>query len=264
MILVSRIRGGKAAYPMRNIKLILEYDGSRYDGWQKQPGNPKSNTIQEKIEAVLNKMEEEKEAIEVIGGARTEPGVHANGQAANFKTASSMSLLEIKRYLNRFLPMDIAVLDIQEVPERFHAAFLAKSFSYEYHISYGEVPSVFTRKYQYYSFQKPDIGAMKQAARFLVGKHDFKAFSDNKRMKKSTERTLYDLDIYGDDQEMVITITADDFWPRMARIMAGTLLEIGKGQKKPDEMEAILMSKDRESAGEAAEAKGLFLHEIRY
>ncbi len=247
---------------MRNIKLVLEYDGSRYDGWQKQAGNNKSITIQDKIESVLAKMENE--PVAVIGAARTEAGVHAYAQIANFITNTDLKLYEIKHYLNRFLPKDIAVLEVAEVPERFHSNFNAKAFRYEYKISMGEVQSVFERKYNYYSFHKLDVLKMKQGAKHLTGKHDFKAFSDNKRMKKSTERTINQIDIYSDINEIVITIEADDFWPNMARIIVGTLIEIGEGNREPDSMKDILDSGNRDKAGMTAEARGLFLQEVLY
>lgn len=247
---------------MRNIQLVLEYDGSRYDGWQKQAGNTKSITIQDKLEDVLSKMENE--TVEVIGAARTEAGVHAYGQIANFHTNTDMKVYEIKQYLNRFLPRDIAVLEALEVPDRFHASFNATSFTYEYKISMGEVPSVFDRKYNYYCFKRLDVTKMQKAAKYLVGNHDFKAFSDNKRMKKSTLRTLEKIDVYGDNKEVVITVTGDDFWPHMVRILVGTLMEVGLGNKSPEDMERILANKDRELAGPTAEAKGLFLVEVKY
>jgi tRNA pseudouridine38-40 synthase len=247
---------------MRNIKLVLEYDGSRYDGWQKQAGNNKSITIQDKIEGVLEKMENE--PVTVIGAARTEAGVHAYAQIANFTTNTDMKLYEIKHYLNRYLPRDIAVLEVAEVPERFHSSFNAKAFRYEYKISMGEVQSVFERKYNYYSFHKLDILKMKQGAKHLIGKHDFKAFSDNRRMKKSTERTINQIDIYSDINEIVITIEADDFWPNMARIIVGTLIEMGEGNREPDSMKDILESGNRDKAGMTAEARGLFLQEVLY
>ncbi|MFU0827836.1 MAG: tRNA pseudouridine synthase A [Lachnoclostridium sp.] len=247
---------------MRNIKLVLEYDGSRYDGWQKIAGNSKSVTIQDKIENVLSKMENE--PVTVIGAARTEAGVHAYGQIANFHTSSDMKLYEIKHYLNRFLPRDIAVLEVAEVPERFHSSFNAKAFRYEYKITTGEVPSVFERKYSYYSFHKLDIPAMKKASEYLLGTHDLKAFSDNKRLKKSTLRTINKIDIRQDINEIVIGIEADDFWPNMARIIAGTLIEIGEGKKAADNMKEIIESGNRELAGMTAEARGLFLREVLY
>lgn len=247
---------------MRNIKLVLEYDGSRYEGWQKQVKSETSMTIQDKIESVLSKMEGEQ--VEVIGAARTEAGVHAYNQIANFRTNSTMKLYEIKHYLNRFLPRDIAVLEVLEVPERFHSSFNAKSFLYEYKITTGEVPSVFQRKYNYYSFDSLDVGKMRQAAKELIGKHDYRAFSDNKRMKKSTERELYQIDIYADINEVSILIHGDDFWPHMARILVGTLIEVGRGTIKAEDIKKILESKDRELAGPTAEAKGLFLQEVKY
>lgn len=247
---------------MRNIKLILEYDGSRYDGWQKQSGNPKSITIQDKVESVLNKMDNE--TVNLIGAARTEAGVHAYGQVANFNTGTDMKPYEIKHYLNRFLPRDIAVLEAAEVPERFHSSFNAKAFRYVYKISMGDVPSVFERKYNYYSFHKPDILRMRKAAACLIGRHDFKAFSDNPRMKKSTERTVNSIDIYSDINDMSITIEADDFWPNMARIIVGTLMAAGDGSMEPDYVKEIIESKDRLKAGTTAEARGLFLEEVIY
>ena len=247
---------------MKNIQLIIEYDGSRYDGWQKQAGSSNSVTIQDKIEDVLSKMENE--PVEVIGAARTEPGVHAYHQVANFKTNSNLKVYEIKQYLNRFLPRDIAILEALEVPERFHASFNASSFEYEYKISIGEVPSVFDRKYNYYCFKRPDVAKMKQAAALLVGKQDFRAFSDNKRMKKSTERTLHSVSIYGDNKEIIITFHGDDFWPHMIRIMVGTLLEVGLLTRTPEEITEIIKSKDRSRAGDLAEAKGLFLSQVHY
>lgn len=247
---------------MRNIKLVLEYDGSRYDGWQKQPGNNKSITIQDKMESVLSKMENE--TVELIGAARTEAGVHAYGQIANFKTNTDMKLFEIKHYLNRYLPRDIAVLEVFEVPERFHSSFNAKTFQYVYKITTGEVPSVFERKYNYYCFHKLDVSLMRKAAQSLVGEHDFKAFSENKRMKKSTVRKIKSIEIKTGINTIDIILEADDFWPNMARIIAGTLIEIGEGNMAPEYTEEIVASGDRSKAGETAEARGLFLMDVKY
>ncbi len=247
---------------MRNIKLVIEYDGTRYDGWQKQVAYPNRNTIQGKIEDVLSKMEGE--TITLIGAARTEPGVHSLSQIANFNTNSDMKLYEIKHYLNRFLPRDIAVIEVSEVADRFHSSFNAKSFEYEYRIGLGEVPSVFARNYSYYSFHALDVSKMRKAASNLIGKHDFKTFSDNKRMKKSTERELFSIDIYNDIKELTITIKGDDFWPNMVRIIVGTLMEVGLGRISPEQINTILESKDREQAGPTAEAKGLFLVDVGY
>lgn len=247
---------------MKNIKIVIEYDGSRYDGWQKPAAGAKGMTIQEKLEEVLTRMDQEK--IEVIGAARTEAGVHATAQIANFHTNTDQNCIDIKHYLNRFLPRDIAVLEAVEVPERFHASFLAKAFEYEYRISIGEVPSVFERKYNYYCFKRPDVRRMKQAAAAFLGQHDFAAFSENKRMKKSTVRRLERFDVYGDEKEILLTVKGDDFWPNMVRIMAGTVLAVGKMELEPGQISEIIESRDRTRAGERLEAKGLFLTDVFY
>ena len=253
---------------MRNIQLIIEYDGSRYDGWQKavttakNAASAKGGAIQEKIEEVLTKMEET--PVELIGAIRTEAGVHAYRQVANFRTDSKKKTYEIKQYLNRFLPRDIAGLEALEVNERFHAAFNAKAFVFEYHITIGEVPSVFDRKYNYYCFKRPDIGAMKAAAKNLTGTHDYKAFSDNKRMKKSTVRTVSDIDIYASESEITITVTGDDFWPNMVRNLVGTMLSVGLGELTAEEIPDIIASGDRERIGRAVDPKGLFLADVKY
>lgn len=253
---------------MRNIQLIIEYDGSRYDGWQKavtsakNAASLKGGAIQEKIEEVLSKMEET--LVELIGAIRTEAGVHAYRQVANFRTESKKKTYEIKQYLNRYLPRDIAVLEALEVNDRFHAAFNAKAFVFEYHITIGEVPSVFDRKYNYYCFKRPDMAAMKAAAKELMGTHDFKAFSDNKRMKKSTVRTIQNIDIYGDETEITITVTGDDFWPNMVRNLVGTILDAGLLELAAKDIPDIIASGDRERIGRAVEPKGLFLADVKY
>ena len=253
---------------MRNIQLIIEYDGSRYDGWQKavttakNAASAKGGAIQEKIEEVLSKMEDT--PVELTGAIRTEAGVHAYRQVANFRTESKKKTYEIKQYLNRYLPRDIAVLEALEVNERFHAAFNAKGFVFEYHITIGEVPSVFDRKYNYYCFKRPDMAAMKAAAKELVGTHDFKAFSDNKRMKKSTVRTIQSIDIYGDEKEITVTVTGDDFWPNMVRNLVGTVLDAGLGELSAEAIPDIIASGDRERIGRAVEPKGLFLADVKY
>lgn len=253
---------------MRNIQLVIEYDGSRYDGWQKavttakSPSSGKGGAIQEKIEEVLSKMEET--PVELTGAIRTEAGVHAYRQVANFHTDSTKKTYEIKQYLNRYLPRDIAVLEALEVNDRFHAAFNAKAFVFEYRITIGEVPSVFDRKYNYYCFKRPELSKMKAAAAALTGTMDYKAFSDNKRMKKSTVRTIQSIDIYGDEKEITVTVTGDDFWPNMVRNLVGTILDAGLGELSVEELPDILASGDRERIGRVVEPKGLFLADVKY
>lgn len=253
---------------MRNIQLVIEYDGSRYDGWQKavttakNTASAKNGAVMEKIEEVLSKMEET--PVELIGAIRTEAGVHAYRQVANFHTESKKKTYEIKQYLNRYLPRDIAVLEALEVNERFHAAFHAKGFVFEYHITIGEIPSVFDRKYNYYCFKKPNVSDMREAAEQLVGTHDFKAFSDNKRMKKSTVRTISDIDIYASESEITITVSGDDFWPNMVRNLVGTILDVGLSVLSAKDIPEIIASGDRERIGRAVDPKGLFLADVKY
>jgi len=247
---------------MRNIRLLMEYDGSRYDGWMPAKGRKDSLSISEKIKEVLRRMTGEE--IELMEAVRTEAGVHAYGQVANFKTECKMKPYEIKHYLNQYLPRDIAVLEVSEVPERFHSALVAKKIHYEYRIGIGEVESVFERKYRYYSFKKLDVGAMRKAAELLVGRHDYRAFSENRKMKKSTEREFYQVEIYHDIEEISINLVADDFWPGLARIMVGTLIEVGRGERTPESVAEALKQGERELAGAMAEARGLFLSEVEY
>lgn len=245
---------------MRNIKLVLEYDGSRYQGWQRLGKEESTNTISNKIIEVIKKMTNED--VELNCGARTEVGVHAYGQVVNFKTTTDMSLLEIKRYLNRYLPMDIAVVEIDAMPERFHASLNATSKIYMYRLSVSEVPSVFERKYVYHAFRKPDVDVMKQAAMLLIGKHDFKQYSTIKK-NKSTVKEIYDIDIYDDGNEIQFTIHASDFLHNMARMILGTLIDVGLGNRKKEDVELILQG-ENVVASAPADPKGLFLQEVLY
>ena len=245
---------------MRNIKLTIEYDGSRYQDWTRLGKNESNNTISNKIVEVIQKMTEESD-VELFCGCRTEVGVHAYAQVANFKTDCELSLVEIKRYLNRYLPMDIAVTEVSEEGERFHAQLNAKSKTYVYRISIDDVPSVFDRKYTYHCFKTPDVKVMQQAALSLVGKHDFKNFSTAKK-SKSTVRNVLNIEVYGDLEEMQITLYADDFLHNMARIMIGTLLDIGCGTRKISDIDKIFAGKAEASA--PCDPKGLYLQEVVY
>lgn len=245
---------------MRNIKLTIEYDGSRYQGWVRLGKNESNNTISNKILEVLKKMTDESD-IELYCGCRTEVGVHAYAQIANFKTSSAMSIQDIKHYLNRYLPMDIAIIDVEEVSERFHAQLNAVSKTYVYRMTISDVPSVFDRRHTYHCFKIPDKNLMQQAALLLVGKHDFKNFSTVKK-SKSTVREILDIDIYGDIEEMQIMIHADDFLHNMARMIVSTLLDIGLGTRKKDVIEDIFDGKQEPSA--PCDPRGLYLQEVAY
>lgn len=244
---------------MRNIKLTLEYDGNRYQGWSRLGKGESTNTISNKLLEVIKKMTNED--VELYCGSRTETGVHAYAQTVNFKTTTDRTLLEIKQYLNRYLPMDIAVTELEEKPERFHASLNASSRIYTYRIAMGDVPNVFERKYTYYCFKKPDIERMRQASLLLVGRHDFKNFSTVKR-SKSTEKEIYNIDIYADEEEMQITIEANDFLHNMARMLISTLLDIGLDKRKKEEIDNIFSGKA--SASAPCDPKGLYLQEIIY
>ena len=245
---------------MRNIMLTIEYDGSRYQGWARLGKNESGNTISNKIREVLKKMTGEK-IEEFYCGCRTEVGVHAYAQIANFKMANNANVQDIKHYLNRYLPMDIAITDVREVPERFHAQLNATSKTYVYRMTVSDVPSVFDRKHTYHCFRTPDIRLMQEASLSFIGVHDFKNFSTVKKAK-STLRKIYEIEIYGDGEEMQIMISADDFLHNMARIIIGTLLEIGLGTRHIDDIDEIF---DGElAASSPCDPKGLYLQEITY
>ena len=244
----------------KNIKLVLEYDGSRYDGWQRQ-GNT-DNTIQGKIETVLQKWSGEE--IEIHGSGRTDGGVHALGQIANFKLETELSAEEIMRYINRFLPDDIGIVAAWEADMRFHSRLSATGKTYRYRILTGEIPEVFGRRQRFWHKEKLDVAAMKKAAEDFIGKKDFMSFCDNKRMKKSTVREITSLDITENGNEIIIDVTGNGFLYHMVRIIAGTLIEIGEGKRAADSVPAIIEAKDREKAGVIAAAEGLTLMEVFY
>ena len=245
---------------MRNFKITIQYDGTRYRGWQVQ--NSTDMTIQGKIQNVLSQMTGQE--IEVIGSGRTDAGVNAYGQVANFHLPEHFEADEIMEYLNHYLPMDIAVVDIEEVDERFHARFHAVSKTYTYRIHRSKIPNVFERKFMYTYTEALDINAMREAAKLLVGTHDFMAFCGNKKMKKSTERTITDILIEEIRDELRISYTGDGFLQNMIRIITGTLIEVGNGTKNVSQISEILKSKERQNAGYTVPPEGLALKEVSY
>lgn len=243
-----------------NYKLTIQYDGSRYDGWQKQ-GNTE-NTIQGKLESVLSRMTGE--AIELQGAGRTDAGVHALGQIANFHCNSHLKPDEILRYVNHYLPGDIAVTSAAEATPRFHARLNAVGKVYQYTVRNSIVPDVFSRKQEYQVPEPLDLESMKRAAKFLEGTHDFRSFCSNKRLKKSTERTLYDISILKEGEKICFLWHGDGFLYNMVRILTGTLLEVGLGKRRPEDMIDILEGRNRELAGMTAPAQGLCLMRVEY
>ena len=244
----------------KNMALLLEYDGSRYDGWQRQ-GNT-DNTIEGKLEKILERLTGACQ--QVHGSGRTDAGVHAAGQVANVCLDTDMSEGEIGDYLNRYLPEDIKVLQVREVPERFHSRLWAKEKTYTYYIDMDEKSSVFARKYTYAVGKGLDVGAMEQAAGYLVGTHDFAGFCSNKKKKKSTVRTIKDIRFQVSKNCLSVSVTGDGFLYNMVRILVGTLIEIGLGKRTPDSVKEVLDSRDRQAAGFMAPARGLFLVSVVY
>ncbi|MBM7614998.1 tRNA pseudouridine38-40 synthase [Alkaliphilus hydrothermalis] len=244
----------------RNIRMIIEYDGSRYKGWQRLKDT--DQTIQGKIEAVISKMANT--PIEIIGSGRTDAGAHAHGQVANFHYEGDMTLQEMKEYINHYLPQDIVVKEIHKASERFHSRYNGIAKRYVYYVWNDPVPSAFQRKYSYHIPEKLDIAAMKKAAELFLGTHDFIAFSSVKKTNKSTERTIKEINIERKGQQIEFSFIGDGFLHNMVRIMMGTLLEIGLGNEKPDYIERIFKEGKREVAGQTVPAQGLFLAEVYY
>ena len=244
---------------MKNYKLLVQYEGTRYNGWQRQ-GNTK-NTIQERFENVLSQMVGKK--VEVFASGRTDAGVHAGGQVVSFFCETEKSAEEIRVYLNRYLPRDIRVLSAEEVQERFHARLCAKRKTYEYIICAGEKADVFSRR-TVYEIEIPDIEAMQRAARVLLGKHDFQGFSSAKKTKKSTERTIYELKVEKRGPQIILRVTGSGFLYHMVRIIAGTLLAIGLGEKPETCIEEVFRTKERALAGKTLPAEGLCLVQVDY
>lgn len=244
----------------KNYKLKISYDGSRYFGWEHQPDR---ETIQGKIETVLARMVD-KDMVDVIGAGRTDAGVHARAMIANVQLDTQMSPEEIRDYANRYLPDDIAILEVREAADRFHARYKAVGKTYQYTCFDGPVKPVFDRKYYTPLDQELDVEAMQEAAHFLEGKHDYKSFCGNSRMKKSTVRIVDTITVRRRKEYVYLTFHGTGFLQNMVRIMSGTLIEVGLGRKRPEEVGEILEACDRKVAGPTAPAKGLCLLKVDY
>ena len=274
----------------QNYKMIIQYEGTRYDGWQKQ-GNTE-NTIQGKLEKVLERMAGF--PVEVHGSGRTDAGVHAAGQVANFhlpdgwkpdvamknesvaggkqhgnlesagknKTVSEW----IRAYLNQYLPDDIAITELTPVPERFHSRLSAVKKIYTYRIEIGEKRDVFSRRICYGLGQALDVKKMQTAADLLCGTHDYKSFCGNKKMKKSTVRTIFRITVEQDAGSGLVKLEfeGNGFLQNMVRILTGTLIEVGLGKRDAGSMPEILAALDRQAAGYTAPAEGLCLQQVFY
>ncbi|WP_022767450.1 tRNA pseudouridine(38-40) synthase TruA [Butyrivibrio sp. NC2007] len=248
----------------RNYKFIISYDGTRFYGWERQPG--KDMTIQGKLESVLSRMTDAPadKPVNVIGAGRTDAGVHARAMTANAVLDTDMAEEEIQSYMNEYLPDDISVNEVKACSDRFHARYNALGKTYRYTCWYGKSKPVFDRKYVTILDKKPDIEAMRKAAEVLVGTHDFKSFCGNTKMKKSTVRCVDTINIEESGNYIRFYFHGNGFLQNMVRILTGTLLEVGYGNIKPEEMEEILNACDRQRSGPTAPPQGLCMMKVDY
>ena len=244
---------------MRNIKLIIEYDGKGFNGWQKQPD--KLN-IQGEIEKAISEITGEQ--IELIASGRTDRGVHSLGQTANFKTNSSIPIEKFPIAINSKLKKSIVIKNAEEVDERFHSRYSVKSKRYRYTINNSKYGSAIYRNMEFHFSQKLDVNKMKQACEYFEGEHDFKAFKASGTSSKSSVRTIYKADVFEEGDRIFIELTGNGFLYNMVRIIAGTLLEVGLGKILPKEIPNIIESKDRTQAGKTLPANGLCLMRVEY
>ncbi len=250
----------------RNIKLVLEYDGSAFFGFQKQPHHP---TVQEALEKALSRLLNQKTKIKAASG-RTDTGVHAAHQVVNFHTASDMSTAQMQKGLNALLPRSIAVKEVVSMPMRYHARYDVRHKTYQYQIWNHPIRSPLNAAFTLHITEKLNIRHMRDGARLLTGRHDFRAFccANGKRAeekkRRGTVRTIHRVDIRKRGHMLTIGIQADGFLYRMARNLVGALLDLGRGKIRVVELAAILKSKDRKRAGAAAPARGLSLVDVTY
>ncbi len=249
--------------------LTIEYDGSEFSGWQRQPNR---RTVQGELERVLSKVCGV--PIQINGTSRTDAGVHALGQRASFKLESGIPTDKVKLAANNILAGgknlasqvgDVRIIQVEEMPLEFHARFDSRGKKYRYVIYNGDDQNIFRRKYCYQVANELDIDAMKAAAEHIVGTHDFACFqSAGGQEKETTVRTVYSLDVFKKGQDVVIEISGDGFLYNMVRIITGTLVEVGLGKRNPQDLVGIIQSADRTKAGHKAPAEGLYLVEVYY
>ena len=251
---------------MNNYKLIIQYDGHKYNGWQKQ-GNT-NNTIQgileETISKYLSTCDPQSTPIELNGSGRTDAGVHAEGQVANFKTNYEICIDTFLTSINENLPKDIRVFEVEKVDIPFHARLSATGKYYSYYIDNGDVASVFKQNYNLRVEAPLNLDAMRMAASFLEGEHDFISFCAKSDLKKSTIRTIYDINITSNNGIIRICFHGNGFLYNMVRILSGTLIEIGLGKMSPGYVLEILAQKDRGLAGPTVSGNALFLDKVEY
>lgn len=245
---------------MKNFVMKLCYDGSRYRGWQKQ-GNT-DNTIQGKLESALSRLLDQ--TVELNGSGRTDAGVHAQCQAASFRADTDMQPEQLLKRLRELMPEDIGIISVEYAPPRFHARLSCTGKTYVYRVWNSDEPNVFERKYMSFVTETLDVEAMRLAARHLCGQHDFASFCTGKSTKKSTVRRVDRVEICRLGNELRFELSGEGFLYNMVRIIVGTLLEVGRGNIAPDDIERILAARDRSAAGPTAPAKGLCLSSLTF
>jgi len=245
---------------MKNFKITIEYDGSEYHGWQRQAA---SRTIQGEIEKALATMTENR--ISVTGSGRTDAGVHALNQTANFRCATMLPPEVFLKGLNSLLPNDIVITSCESAPDQFHARYDVKSKTYHYRILNRPLPAAICRQYAWHIRKKLDLNAMQDALSCIVGRHDFKAFEGSGSPRNDSIRSILAVDLFKTDNEyLVLTIEGEGFLRFMVRNIVGTIVDVGLGKISPDEFKQILVSKNRNLAGITAPAHGLFLVDVKY
>lgn len=244
---------------MRNIKLIIEYDGKSFNGWQKQP--TKLN-IQGEIEKAIGEITGEE--IDLIASGRTDAGVHSLGQTANFKTESNIPIEKFPIAINSKLKKSIVIKSAEEVDERFHSRYSVKSKRYRYTINNSQYGSAIYRDMEYHFPIKLDVEKMKDAAKYFEGEHDFKGFKASGTSSKSSVRKIFKAEVIEDGDRIYIELTGNGFLYNMVRIISGTLLDVGQSKIKPEDIPDIILSKDRMRAGKTLPAHGLCLMEVTY
>ncbi|WP_300380389.1 tRNA pseudouridine(38-40) synthase TruA [Clostridium sp.] len=246
---------------MRNIKLTIEYDGTNYQGWQKQKDR-RVKTIQETLEKAISVLTNEE--INVQGSSRTDAGVHARGFVANFKTTTNIPESKYREALNSKLPDDIVIIKSEEVEECFNSRYYTKGKTYSYTIINTDICPVIGRQYMYHVRKPLNIEAMKEACKYFIGTKDFISFRSIGSSVKTTIRTIQDLHIRIDDDIIKVYVTGDGFLYNMVRIIVGTLINIGKNSIMPEDVKSIIEGKDRRKAGLCVPAKGLTLEKVFY
>ena len=246
---------------MTNYKLIIAYDGSKYNGFQKQTKHPEK-TIQGKLEALLTKCFDED--IQLIASGRTDAGVHAKGQVCNFHTQKDLPIETVYTALKEYLPQDIAVIDLDFCSPRFHARYNALRKQYCYTLDLGTFADPFSLKFAYHVGTPLDIEAMREAASYLLGSHDFKSFTTQKSKTKSTVRHLHDITFQESGQKLSITYEGNGFLQHMVRILTGTLIEVGLGTRSASQIPDLIEACLRSEAGFTAPAHGLCMEQVTY